>query len=326
MRARILGTGSYLPSRVLTNADIEGFVDTDDAWIRDRTGIAARHIAADEEVTSDLATAAATQALEASGLGPADIDLLVVGTVTADTPLPSCAVHVAHKLGLGPVPAFDVAAACSGFVYGLSTAEKFVRTGESKAALVVGVELLSRVVDWEDRTTAVLFGDGAGAVVLGPTEDPTRGVIATRLGTDASLRDALAIPAGGSAIPAAFARSPDLLKIKMRGQEIFRAAIEHMADVARDLLAGEGVTTDDVAAFIPHQANLRIVTACAQRLGVPLERFVLHLGEVGNTSSASIPIALDRAIRAGRLRAGDLVCAMALGAGITWGGALIRLG
>ncbi len=323
-RSVIAGTGSYLPRRVVTNADLSTFLETSDAWIRERTGIGARRIASEDELTSDLAAHAAAKALESAGLAPRDVGLLVVATVTPDTPMPSCAVRVQKKLGLGTIPAFDLSAACAGFLYGVTVADQFVRSGAVEHAIVVGVELLSRVVDWTDRTTAVLFGDGAGAVVLSPGD--RGGVLSARIHADGALADALVIPAGGSREP--LSRGDDVEprnKVQMIGQEIFRAAIERMTEVSREALAAAGTEPSEVAAFIPHQANRRIIEAVAERLDVPIERFVLTLERYGNTSSASIPIALDEALRTGRVGRGDKVLLSALGAGVAWGGALVEL-
>ncbi len=324
MRSVITGTGSYLPRRIVPNAELSTFLDTSDEWIRDRTGIGSRRIAADDEVTSDLATHAAARAIERAGIDKSSIELLVVATFTPDSPLPSCAVRVQTKLGLGTIPAFDVSAACAGFVYGLSIADQYIRAGTIECALVVGVELLSRVVDWNDRTTAILFGDGAGAAVL--SRGSERGIVATRLHSDGSLADALMIPGGGSAEP--FSTGEPITprnKMHMLGQEVFRAAVQRQVEVVREIVIGAGLEMKDVDAFIPHQANLRIIAAVANRLGVSLDKFVLTLEGYGNTSSASIPITLDEALRSGRLLPGQRVVVFALGAGIAWGGSLIEL-
>jgi 3-oxoacyl-[acyl-carrier-protein] synthase-3 len=327
-RGLIAGSGSYLPARSVPNSELETFLDTDDAWIRDRTGIGARRIAADDEVTSDLATRAVRSALEAAGRRPDEVDLLIVATVTPDSPMPACAVRVQQKLGIvSRAPAFDVSAACAGFLFGLTIADQFLRTGTARVAVVVGVELLSRIIDWTDRTTAVLFGDGAGAVVLERAADgDERGIEAVRIHSDGSLADALAIPAGGSAEPlTAHGLAAGRNKVHMAGQEVFRAAVRGLGDVAEEVLADAGVTPDQVDAFVFHQANIRILSAVAERLGVGMDKLVLVLEETGNTSSASIPIALDGALRSGRLKRGDRVLLAALGAGVSWGGALVRL-
>jgi 3-oxoacyl-[acyl-carrier-protein] synthase-3 len=328
LRGRIAGTGSYLPARTVPNQALEPFLDTTDAWIRDRTGIGARHIAADDEVTSDLAAHAARRALESAGAAAGDVDMLVVGTVTPDSPMPACAVRVQQKLGLRRgVPAFDVSAACAGFVFGLTIADQFIRGGSARKVLVVGVELLSRIIDWTDRTTAVLFGDGAGAVLLERAADGDAGGIeVARIHSDGSLADALTIPAGGSAEPAtASTVARGRGKVHMLGQEVFRAAIRGLGDVAEEVLGEAGIRPTDVDAFVFHQANLRILSAVADRLGVGLDRFVLVIEQLGNTSSASVPITLDHGLRTGRLVPGQRVLMGALGAGVSWGGVLLRL-
>jgi 3-oxoacyl-[acyl-carrier-protein] synthase-3 len=327
VRSVVAGTGSYLPARVVENRDLEAFLDTTDTWIRERTGIGARRIAADDEVTSDLAAHAARRALEVAGRDPSEVDLLIVATVTPDSPMPACAVRVQQKLGItSRAPAFDVSAACAGFLFGLTIADQFLRTGSARVVVVVGVELLSRIIDWTDRTTAVLFGDGAGAVVLERGEDDARGIEAVRIHTDGALADALSIPAGGSAEPVTVeGLAAGRNKVHMVGQDVFRAAVRGLGDVADEVLTAAGVSAVDVDAFVFHQANIRILEAVAERLGVPMEKLVLVLECTGNTSSASIPIALDEALRTGRLARGQRVLLAALGAGVSWGGALLRL-
>lgn len=325
----IAGTGSYLPAKVVSNAELAGFLDTSDAWVRERTGIGARHIAADDEVTSDLAVAAASRALAAAGIEAAALDMIVVGTVTPDGPMPACAVRVQHKLGVPRIPAFDVSAACAGFLFGLTIADQFLRGGAAKRVLVVGVELLSRIIDWSDRTTAVLFGDGAGAVVLEAREG-TRGVSSgievCRIHSEGALADALSIPAGGSAEPlTARGLTRSRNKVQMVGQDVFRAAVNGLAEVGEEVLSAAGVGFGDVDWIVPHQANQRILDAVLDRWGVPCERAHLVLERTGNTSSASIPIALDDGLRRGVLRPGQRVLMVALGAGISYGGALVRL-
>ncbi len=325
-RSVVVGTGRYLPARVVPNAELATFLDTTDGWIRERTGIGARRIAADDEVTSDLAAHAARRALDRAQLTPEDVDLLIVATVTPDSPMPACAVRVQKKLGITRAPAFDVSAACAGFLFGLTIADQFIRCGTARRAIVVGVELLSRIIDWTDRTTAVLFGDGAGAVVLEANESGDRGVEVVKIHSDGALADALAIPAGGSAEPlTAAGLAAQRNKVHMVGQEVFRAAIKGLGDVAEEVLAEAKITVKDVDAFVFHQANLRILDAVAERLHLDREKLVLVLEETGNTSSASIPIALDAALRSGRIRQGDRVLMAALGAGVSWGGALVRV-
>ncbi len=329
--SRILGTGHYLPPIVRTNLDLEKMVETSDAWIVERTGIRERRIAPAGVVTSDMAAEAAKRALEAAELQPKDLDLIIVGTVTPDMPMPATAVFVQQKLGAGNCPAFDLSAACAGFIFGLSIGDQFIRSGTMKHVLVVGVELLSRVVDWTDRTTCVLFGDGAGAVVLGPANgasvsEKPRGVLSTKIQSDGALATSLMIPGGGSVAP----QSADVLeqrghKVHMKGQDIFKVAVKNLHAASQEALDAAGLTADEVDWICPHQANLRIIDFAATRLGVPMEKVLLNIDRVGNTSSASIPILLDESVRSGKVRAGDTVVMCALGAGISWGGALVRM-
>jgi 3-oxoacyl-[acyl-carrier-protein] synthase III len=324
--SRILSTGAYAPERVLTNHDLEKLVDTSDEWISERTGIKQRHIARVDESASDMALVAARRALESAGLSAADLDMIIVGTISGDVPMPACAAYLQRKLGAGPIPSFDVSAACAGFLYAMSIADQFVRTGVHKHILIVGVELLSRLVDWQDRTTCVLFGDGAGAAVIGPATGDGRGILSTRLYTDASLTESLCIPAGGSreALTAeGLIAKRD--KVKMVGKDIFRAAVKNMSQASRAALDTANMPTDSVRWVVPHQANLRIITQIAERLDIPMERFIINIERYGNTSSASIPIALDEGIRDGRIKPGDTVLMCALGAGISWGSALVRM-
>jgi 3-oxoacyl-[acyl-carrier-protein] synthase-3 len=329
--SRILGTGHYLPSVVRTNFDLEKMVDTTDAWITERTGIRQRHIAPDGIVTSDMAASAAKEALAAAEVDPKDLDMIIVGTVTPDMPMPATAVFVQQKLGAGACPAFDLSAACAGFIFGLTIADQFIRSGAMKRILVVGVELLSRVVNWEDRTTCVLFGDGAGAVVLGPAEGATargklRGVLSSKIQTDGELAHSLMIPGGGSQLP----MSHDVIdqkkhKVHMRGQDIFKVAVKNLYSASREALDATGLQPDDLDWICPHQANLRIIDHAVTRLGIPKEKMLVNIDRVGNTSSASIPILLDESIRSGRVKPGDTMLMCALGAGISWGGAIVRL-
>jgi 3-oxoacyl-[acyl-carrier-protein] synthase-3 len=325
-RSRILGTGHYTPARVVANADLEKVVDTSDAWITERTGIRRRHVAADNEVTSDMAAAAGRRALEAAGLNVADLDMIIVGTISGDSPMPACAVHVQQKLGADGIPAFDISAACAGFVYGITIADQFIATGKAGCVLVIGVELLSRLLNWDDRTTCVLFGDGAGAVVLGPAKGDGRGILSTRIFTDGSLAGALLIPGGGSAEPL----TPDGLdrkrnKVHMTGSEVFKTAIKNLTSASTIALKAAGLTSKELDWVVAHQANLRIITQVSDRLGFSLDKFILNIEEYGNTSSASIPIALDEAVRDGRIRPGQSVLLCALGAGISWGAAIVRM-
>jgi 3-oxoacyl-[acyl-carrier-protein] synthase-3 len=325
-RSQIVGTGAYAPERVLTNFDLEKMVDTSDQWIRERTGISERRIARPDETTSDMALFAARRALEAAGLEPKDLDMIVVGTITGDMPMPACAAFLQHKLGITDVPAFDVSAACAGFLYGMSIGDQFIRSGMHRYVLVVGAELLSRILDWEDRTTCVLFGDGAGAVVLGPANADGRGVLSTKLHTDSTLMESLCIRAGGSKeriTPGAIAEKRD--KVFMDGQDIFKVAVKNLTRASASALSEAGINAKDVRWVVPHQANMRILSQVAQRLDIPLERFVINIDRYGNTSSASIPIALDEAVRDGRIQRGDTVLMCALGGGISWASALVRI-
>jgi 3-oxoacyl-[acyl-carrier-protein] synthase-3 len=323
VRARIAGTGSYVPERVLTNADLERMVATSDAWIVERTGIRERRIAAPGEACSDLGTRAAARALEAAGVAPADLDLILVATCTGDAPLPSTACLIQQRLGAVRAAACDLSAACSGFVYGLAVGDAYVRTG-SRHVLVVGAEVMSMLTDWSDRNTCVLFGDGAGAVVLSPTEGE-RGILSSHLHSDGNLWELIYVPGGGSRIPPSEKMLADGLQyLKMKGNETFKVAVKMLEEAAREALTANGLTVKDLDLFVPHQANLRIIKAVAARLELPMEKVVLNLDRYGNTSAASIPLALDEAVRAGRVRGGSLVMIEAFGAGLTWASALIR--
>ncbi|MCK5325640.1 MAG: ketoacyl-ACP synthase III [Woeseiaceae bacterium] len=318
--SRIAGTGSYLPEKVLTNQDLEKMMDTDDNWIRERTGIKRRHIAADGETTSDLALAATSRALEMAELDADDIDLIVVGTTTPDKVFPSTACIIQRRLGISGCAAFDVQAACSGFVYGLDVADRYIRTGAAKHALVIGAETLSRITNWEDRTTAVLFGDGAGAVILQATDEP--GIISTHIHADGKYEDLLEVPQGIS-------NGYDVLRaqeayIQMNGNAVFRRAVATLDSIARETLEKNNVDKHDLDWFVPHQANLRIISAAARKLDMPMERVIVTVDEHANTSSASIPLALDTAVRDGRIKRGELLLFEAFGAGFTWGSALLR--
>jgi len=322
----ILGTGSYAPDRILTNGDISKMVDTSDEWIVARSGIRERRIAAPGEATSDMAVVAAQRALLDAGVGAAEIDLLIVATITPDLPMPSTACLVQHKLGVpGTAACFDVNAACSGFIYALDTACAMIGSGRYRKALVIGAEKLSSVVDWQDRGTCMIFGDGAGAAVVGASDRPGIGLIGTKLGAHGEDADLLFIPAGGSRTPTT---ADTLAKgeqfIKMKGKEVFKLAVRVMEEAARDILEQHGLAATQIGLVIPHQANLRIIDAIAQYLELPVERFFVNVDRYGNTSAASIPIALDEARRAGRIKAGDLTLLVAFGAGLTYGSALIR--
>jgi 3-oxoacyl-[acyl-carrier-protein] synthase-3 len=308
---------------VVPNSYFKAFVETSDEWIRSRTGIVERHFADDDVVTSDLAVSASRSALDTAGLSPEHVDLIVVATLTPDTPIPSTAVWVQRKLGIS-CPAFDVNAACAGFSYAMSTATAFVESGAADTVLVVGAEVLSRVLDMSDRSTCVLFGDGAGALVLRPSQEP--GVIGSVLGADGTTAEVLIIPAGGSAMPATtetVAARDHSIRMP-NGREVFKRAVVEMAAACSEVLEKSGFTADDVDVLIPHQANARIMIAVAERLGITGDRAVVDVAEVGNTSAASIPIALDRAWRAGRVGPGSLVLLTSFGAGLAWGANLLR--
>ncbi|MBT8084431.1 MAG: ketoacyl-ACP synthase III [Woeseia sp.] len=318
--SRIAGTGRYLPERVLTNADLEKMVDTSDEWIRTRTGVERRHIAADEQSTSDLCLEAARQAFDAAGVTKDDVDLIVVGTTTPDLLFPNIGTLIQEKLDIHGCPAFSVEAACTGFLYALSTADKFVRAGEAKCALVVGAEILSKIVDWKDRTTCVLFGDGAGAVILQPSEE--QGIISTHLGADGQYKDLLYYPYGASK-ELHKTHLPDA-KIMMKGNEVFKVAVKTLGGVAEEALRKNNIDKGALDWLVPHQANLRIIQATAKRLGLPMEKVILTVQDHGNTSAASVPLAFDVAVRDGRIQRGQLVLMEAFGGGFTWGSALLR--
>jgi 3-oxoacyl-[acyl-carrier-protein] synthase III len=320
IHARIAGTGSYLPEKVLTNADLEKFVDTTDEWIRDRTGIRQRHIAGHGETTGDLAFEAATRALEAAGVAASEIDLIVLGTTTPDIIFPSTACLLQHRLGANGCAAFDVNAACSGFIYALGVANNFIRAGAAKTALVVGAETLSRMLDWNDRATCVLFGDGAGAVVLKATDEP--GVLSTHLHADGGYKELLYNPVG---VSAGFTDEPNHgVRVRMSGNEVFKVAVKTLDAVVEETLAANNIEKSAIDWLIPHQANLRIITATAKRLAMPMERVVVTVDRHGNTSAASVPLALDTAVRSGQVKRGELLLLEAFGGGFTWGSALIR--
>jgi 3-oxoacyl-[acyl-carrier-protein] synthase-3 len=317
MHSRIAGTGRYLPSRVLTNVELAGRVATSDEWIRSRTGIAQRHIAADGEETSDLALAAAREALAAAAIAPADVDLIIVATTTPDMIFPSTACILQDKLGAHGGPAFDVQAVCSGFVYALAIADKMVASGSARNALVVGAEIYSRILDWNDRGTCVLFGDGAGAVVLVPSQEA--GILSAHLHADGHYRNILCVP--GQVRSGAVSGSPF---VHMDGQGVFKFAVRVLAEVANEALSANRMTAADVDWLIPHQANLRIMDATAKKLGLPPEKVIATVDAHANTSAASIPLALDVAVKDGRIRAGQVLMLLAVGGGFTWGSALVR--
>ncbi len=316
--ARIVGTGSYLPPRVVRNEEFAQRLDTSDAWIRERTGIVERRIADSSQTSSDLALEASRAALAAAQLQPSDIDLIIVATSTPDFVFPSTACLLQAKLGVKGCPAFDVQAVCSGFIYALATAEGFIRAGTARRALIVGAEVFSRIMDWNDRATCVLFGDGAGAVVL--ARDSAPGIHASALHADGSYAGALSVP--GNVCGGRITGSPYL---QMQGNQVFKIAVKVLDEVAREVLAAAGMTIGDVDWLIPHQANVRILDATARRLGLPPERLVVTVDHHGNTSAASVPLALDESVRAGRVRAGHRVLMQGVGGGFTWGAVLATL-
>jgi len=318
--SRIEGTGRYLPERILTNADLEKIVDTSDEWIRTRTGVERRHIAADDQSTSDLCVEAAKVAMEAAGVTTDDIDLIVIGTTTPDLIFPNIATLVQHKLGIGPCPAFSIEAACTGFIYALTTADKFVKAGESKCALVIGAEIITKLVDWTDRSTCVLFGDGAGAAIVKPSDEP--GIMSCHLGADGQYKDLLYYPVGAS-LDLAKAGVGDS-KILMKGNEVFKVAVKTLGNVASKALEANGVDKSELDWLIPHQANMRIIQATAKRLELPLDKVILTVQDHGNTSAASVPMAMDVGIRDGRIKRGQLLLLEAFGGGFTWGSILLR--
>lgn len=324
LRSRIIGTGAYAPSKVLTNFDLEKLVDTSDEWIMERTGIRERRIAAEDEATSDLSIKAANNAIKMAGIKPEDIDLIIVGTVTPDMFFPSTASIVQGKIGAKNAVAFDISAACSGFIYAMSIADQFIRNGTYKTALIIGAEVLSKMIDWSDRNTCVIFGDGAGAVVL-RGDNGKSGILSTHLHTDGSMWDLLYIPGGGSRYPVSHQMIDDkLIYMKMKGNETFKIAVKSLEAVILEAIEHNKIKPSDVNWIIPHQANLRIIQAVVKRLDIPIERVVLNIERYGNTSAASVPIALDEAVRDGRVKKDDVIIFEAFGAGLTWASALIR--
>ncbi len=321
IRSSVSGTGSYLPARILTNAALAAQVDTSDEWIVERTGIRQRHVAAADEFTSDLGTAAARRALESAGLQPLDIDLIIVATATPDQTFPATATIVQTKLGIDDCVAFDVAAVCSGFLYALTVADAMLRTGAHKHALVIGAETFSRILDWEDRATCVLFGDGAGAIVLsaidGAGTSADRGILATRLHADGRHNQLLYVDGGAGS-------TGTVGKLRMKGKEVFRHAVTNLAAVMHETLAAAGLAAADVDWVVPHQANLRILEATARKLDLAPEQVIVTVQDHANTSAASVPLALDTAVRDGRIQPGQLLLLEAMGGGFTWGAAAVR--
>ncbi len=318
--ARIVGTGSYLPEKVVSNADLEQMIETTADWIIERTGVEERHVAAPGETTADMAEHAARRALEAAGLEPGDIDMIVLGTTTPDHVFPSVATVLQHRLGCYGGPAFDVQAVCTGFVYALDIANRFIRTGAARRVLVVGADTFTRIIDWTDRGTCILFGDGAGAVILEQTDQP--GIIDSRLGADGRYKELLWVPAG---VSSGYDRTRENAAfVEMRGSEVFKVAVTTLKDIAEQILSANQMTVADVDWMIPHQANRRILTATAKRLGLPMERMIDCVRTHANTSAASVPLALDVAVRDGRIQRGDTLLLEGFGGGFTWGAALLK--
>lgn len=323
-RAAIVGTGHSLPEKVLTNDDLERIVETSDEWIMTRTGIKERHIARPDEYTSTFAVAAARQALDAAGVKPSELDLIICATVCPDMALPSTACLIQSQLGAKRAAAFDLVAACSGFIYSLTVADQFIRCGTAKRILIIGAELLSRYVDYTDRATCVIFGDGAAAAVIVPKDDGT-GLLASKIQSDGDYAESLYIPGGGTRHPATHESVDSRLHyIKMKGNELFKIAVRNMCEVSNLVFDESRISASDINLLIPHQANQRIADAVAERLGIPPEKVYANISRIGNTSSASIPIALDECIKAGRVKTGDILMFVSFGAGVTWGSALIK--
>ena len=323
MNSAILGTGAFAPERVVTNADLERMVDTSDSWILERTGIRERRVVAPGQACSDLALEAAQRALKAAGVPPADLDVILVATCTGDSPLPATACLVQHRLGAIRAAACDISAACCGFLYALSIGDAYIKCG-MRHVLVIGSEVMSAITDWTDRNTCVLFGDGAGAVVLGPSQDES-GILSTHLHANGGISDLIYVPGGGSRDPA----SEDVLSdkrcyIKMRGNDTFKFAVKTMEEATHEALKANGMIAQDMDLFIPHQANVRILRAVSQRLGISEEKVMINLDRFGNTSAASIPLALDQAVQEGKLKRGHKVVMAAFGAGLTWASAVVE--
>lgn len=322
---KIVGTGSYLPERILTNAELEKMVDTTDEWIYTRSGIRERRIARDDQATSDLSAEAARNALASAGIAAEEVDQIIVATITPDMMFPSTACFVQNQIGARHAHCFDVSAACSGFVYAMEVARQFISAGTIRTSIVIGAEKLSCFTDWTDRATCVLFGDGAGAVVLQAAEAGQRGIIANVMGSDGSLTDLLSIPGGGSRYPA----SPDSLAkrlhyMKMNGREVFKHAVRAMSDAVQQVTARCGLTLNDLSLVIPHQANIRIIQSIAEHLGIPIEKVYVNVEQYGNMSAATVPVALDQAVRKGAIKRGDLVALVAFGGGFTWGATIME--
>ena len=319
--SRIVGTGRYLPERVMTNFDLEEIVETSDEWIRTRTGVERRHVCSEDQTTSEMCIEAAKVAMDDAGVGPSDIDFVITGTTTPDLIFPNVSTIIQHELGIPACPAFSLEAACTGFIYALTTADKFIKAGDAKCALVLGAECITKLVDWKDRNTCVLFGDGAGAVILKPSEK--QGIISCHLGADGKHKDLLYYPVGVSKNLAA--AGTDAAAIEMTGNEVFKVAVKTLGKIASETLEKAGVHKEDLNWLVPHQANLRIIQAMAKRLDMPMEKVILTVQDHGNTSAASVPMALDVGIRDGRIKENDLILMEAFGGGFTWGTVLMRL-
>lgn len=320
INSKITGTGGYLPEKVVTNADLEKIVDTTDDWITSRTGIKKRHLVVDGETTCDLAEKAALDAMDAAGISKEDIDLIIVATTTPDRVFPSTACLLQDRLDIHGCTAFDVQAVCTGFVYALGVADKFIKSGTHKTALVIGAETMSRTVDWNDRTTCVLFGDGAGAVILEASDEP--GILSTHLHADGKYKDLLTVPAGVSENPALFQSGEAYMQ--MKGNEVFKMAVNTLGRIVDETLAANNMEKSDIDWLVPHQANIRIINATAKKLGMPMDHVVVTVHEHGNTSAASVPLALNEAVRDGRIKRGETILLEAFGGGFTWGSALIK--
>jgi 3-oxoacyl-[acyl-carrier-protein] synthase-3 len=319
--SRIVGTGRYLPERVMTNADLEKIVDTTDEWIRTRTGVERRHVVEPEQTTSDMCVEAAKKAMDAAGVTPQDIDMVITGTTTPDLVFPNISTIIQHRLGIPACTAFSLEAACTGFIYALTTADKFIKAGEAKCVLVMGAECITKLIDWSDRNTCVLFGDGAGAAVVVPSDEP--GIISTALGADGQFKELLYYPVGQSK-NLEIAGTEDA-NIIMKGNEVFKVAVKTLGAIAEEALSKAGVSKEELDWLVPHQANIRIIQAMAKRLAMPMEKVILTVQDHGNTSAASVPMALDVGIRDGRVQKGQLVLMEAFGGGFTWGSVLMRL-
>ena len=325
--AVISGVGAWVPEKILTNDDLAKIVDTNDEWITSRTGIRERHIAAANETCSDMAAQAGKAALENAGVNPEEIDLLVVATITPDTTMPSTACFVQPKLGLINATCFDISAACSGFIYALDIARQYILTGAAKKVMVIGAEKMSAILDWQDRGTCVIFGDGAGAVILEEGTGTSRGIVSSAMGSEGKQASLIRVEAGGSSLPASLDTVNNRQHfIKMEGNQVFKSAVRGMSEIADQALRMAGLTTADIACVVPHQANIRIISAIAEKMSIPMENVVINLDRFGNTTAASIPLALEEAVRTSRIKNGDYILIVAFGAGLTWGASVIQWG